>query len=79
MPATPLQQKPGGCPCSVKLVSLVPRQPGNNISPDRTQWEDDEDSLRRGCQLDKCYDTLADPTSVGQTYADDVRVSTRRR
>jgi len=71
-PATSLRQKPEGRPCSVKLVLLVPCQPGNDISHDQTQWEDDEHSLRRAGQFDGCEGTFADPASVSQKHADGV-------
>ena len=70
-PATSLRQKPGGRLCSVELVLLVPCQPGDDISHDQTQWED-EHSLQRARQFDGCEGTFIDPAIVGQKHADGV-------
>jgi len=71
-PATSLRQKPRGLPCSVRLVLLVPCQPGDDISHDQTQWEDDEHSLLWARQFDGCEGTFVDPASVGQKHVDGV-------
>ena len=78
-PATSLRQKPGEGPCSVKQVLLVPCQPGNDISHDQTQWEDDEHSLRRARQFDGCEGTFYDPAIVGQKHADGVSATIWQR